>query len=175
MADTDKEFLEDLGGFDLKTLDQAEKEYMIPKDFIIGLAKGEITHAQLLGVTDESMQKVTEYAYALLQAGHFVHAQTLFDGLITLDPNVAYFRQGLALAMRNQGDDQSATEQYLWSINLDPKDITAHVNLAQILLDAGNKDEAKKLLQEAREIDPKGLHPVAPQVKRLWVAHFEPM
>ena len=174
MADTDKEFLDDLGGFDLKSLDQAEKEYFIPREVIVGLAKGTITNREALGVTDETIQKLAEYGYALVENQFYPQAAALFDGLVTLDPNVAYFHLGVGMALRNLGHNDAAAVSFMRAKQLDQGDLTSNINLAQVLIDLGRKDDARTLLEEAKRMDPKGAHPLAPVVKRLWVAHFEP-
>ena len=174
VADTDKEFLDDLGGFDLKMLDQAEKEYLIPREVVVALAKGTITHREALGVTDETIQKLAEYGYALVENQFYSQAAALFDGLVTLDPNVAYFHLGLGMALRNLGHNDAAAVSFMRAKQLDKEDMASTINLAQVLLDLGRKDEARTLLEEAKSLDPKGAHPLAPAVKRMWVAHFEP-
>lgn len=173
MSDTDKEFLDDLGGFDLKSLDKAEKEFMIPAEVIVGLAKGTITQREALGVSDETVQKLTEYGYALIESEFYSQAAALFDGLVTLDPRIAYHHLGLGMALRNLGHADEAAVCFLRAKQLDSKDITPNINLAQHYLEAGRKEDARLLLEEARTLDPKGLHPMANAVKRLWVGHFE--
>lgn len=174
MADTDKEFLDDLGGFDLKSLDIAEKEYFIPSEVIVGLAKGTITNREALGVTDETIQKLAEYGYALVENQYYSQAAALFEGLVTLDPNIAYFHLGLGMALRNLGHNDAAAVSFMRAKQLDGQDLTSNINLAQVLLDLGRKDDARALLEEAKTMDPKGTHPLAPVLKRMWVAHFEP-
>jgi hypothetical protein len=43
------------------------------------------------------------------------------------------------------------------------------------LIDEGRKDEARLLLEEARKLDPNERHPFIGQLKKIWVAHFEPL
>jgi tetratricopeptide (TPR) repeat protein len=171
---TDKEFFEDLGDFDLKSLADQNVEYKFPKEFIDALAKGDLTQREVLGATPESIQNVARFGYSLLEHGHFAHAAHLFDGLIHLDPKVAYFHIGLATALKNLGQVDAAIETWEIAKALDPSDLTPYINQAQAYLELGRKDEARQLFERIRELDPKELHPFAPQVRKLWVAHFVP-
>jgi FimV-like protein len=172
--DSDNDFLKDIEGFDLKSLDRAEKQYRVPPGLILGLAKGEITQREALGVSDESLQNVARYGQALLEHEQYEAAAHLFDGLIHVDPNVPYFHLGLGAALKSLGQAQAAIDVWQIARRLDPQDITPHVNLAQAYLDGGDKDQARQLLEEARRLDPQGRQPAAAALKRLWVAHFEP-
>jgi Flp pilus assembly protein TadD len=174
MRDTEKEFFDDLGDFDLRTLAQEEMEYRVPVEVIVGLARGTITHREALGVTSESIRKVTEYGFALLEQGYATHAAIVFDGLLTLDPNVAYFHLGLGAALKNAGQPEAAMQEWEIARRLDPEDITAYINQAQVLIDQQRMDDARALLERARELDPHERHMMSSQLKRMWIAHFVP-
>ena len=143
-------------------------------DVVVALAKGTLTQREALGVGEESIQELTRYGYRLLEQQYFPQAAVIFDALVTLDPNVAYFHLALASAMRNLGQKNRAMEEYEEAKKLDPKDITPHINQAQILIRDGRRFEARSLLEAARALDPKGRHPLAGEARILWMTHIEP-
>jgi Flp pilus assembly protein TadD len=169
------DLLEDLGDFDLKSLDRPEAEGSVPAQLLAALARGAVTLRQALGVSDESIHRVAEYAYKLLEHEYSGQAGQIFDGLVTLDPDVAYFHLGLGLALAQQGRRREAFEEFEAAKKLDPQDLTPYVNQVQLLLEEGRKGEALVLFEQARTLDPKELHPLMPALKKLWVTHLEPL
>jgi len=175
MTDQEKNLVEELAGVDFKELAQQGTKLAVPVELIVALAKGEITHREALGISAESIHNVTRYAYRLLECGHHEAAAAIFDTLVTLDSNVAYFHLGLGSALAGLGQTQAAKQAFEAAKKLDPQELTAHHNLAGLLLEEGDTEAARSLLQEARSIDPGGRHALAPMLRRLWVAHFEPL
>jgi Flp pilus assembly protein TadD len=174
MIETSQDFLQDLGGFDLGSLAKERAVPSVNVNTIVALANGKLSVREALGVTPESLKRVTEYAFRLMQGGHYDPAGFIFDSLVALDPNVAYFHLGLATALGNRGEPAAALTELEAARKLDPMDVTAYVNAAQLLLEEGRKDEARGLLEQARKLDPKGLQPLSALGRRLWISHFVP-
>jgi Flp pilus assembly protein TadD len=174
MTEQDQKLVEELNGVDFKELERQGTELFVPVELIVALAKGRLTHREAFGVTAESLQDVTRYAYRLVEHGHHEAAAMLFDTLVTLDPNIAYFHLGLGTALAGLGEKQAAGEAFEVARKLDPQELTAHHNLAALLLEEGDPEAARAVLEEARSIDPGGHHPMASMLRRLWIAHFEP-
>ena len=65
--------------------------------------------------------------------------------LVGSGPNQSAFRQrhnGMALFANQQGDWRTARRQYEKALELDPESVTAQNNLANLLADHGQPDEA---------------------------------
>ena len=73
-----------------------------------------------------------------------------------------------------QGRPAEAVELLQRALKIAPEYAEGHNTFALACEALGRKDDAKALLEEARRMDPKGAHPMAPVLKRMWVANFEP-
>jgi Flp pilus assembly protein TadD len=174
MSETSQDLLQDLDGFDLRSLGQEGAGPSVDVDTIVALARGKLSYREALRVTPESMQRVAEYAFRLVQREQYDAAGFIFDALVALDPKVPYFHLGLATALANCSERAAALTELEAARKLDPMDVTAYVNAAQILLEESRKDEARRLLEQAQKLDPRGLQPLSALGKRLWIAHFMP-
>jgi tetratricopeptide (TPR) repeat protein len=97
----------------------------------------------------DEIYAVAEMGYHYLRCGGFKLAYVLFEALAAIDGRDAYFALALGLSAEKLGDRERAIEHYQRACKLDPRDPRPEVNLAEVLLETGDKPRALTLLQSA--------------------------
>lgn len=86
-------------------------------------------------------------------------ATSYFKKAVTWDPNSAPFRDSLAVALSQQGNNAAAIEQLEWAAKLDPNDAEYPYKLALAYSEMGKLEKTIELLQQALKLNPR--HPRA--------------
>lgn len=120
---------------------------------------GEMTWAQMQGLTMEEAYSFAEMAYTLFEQGKYDEAQSIFEGLVISNPYDGYFHAMLGAIYARKDMQEEAAEEYSIAIELDPENISSYVNRAEILLQHGEFELAMEDLQSAIKLDPKGEDP----------------
>jgi tetratricopeptide (TPR) repeat protein len=128
---------------------------------------GEITWAELTGLTMQDAYAFAEIAYNLFEQGKYDQAQTIVEGLVISNPYDGYFHSLLGSIYGRKGMHEEAQEEYSIAIELNPKDLASHVNRAEILLQHGEIEKALLDLKHAVELDPKGDQPFGIRARAL--------
>lgn len=128
---------------------------------------GEITWAQLQGITMEQAYAFAEMAYTLFEQGKYDEAQAIFEGLVISNPYDAYFHSMLGAIYARKDMQEEAAEEYSISIELDPDNIIPYVSRAEILLQHGEFQLAMGDLKKAIDLDPKGEDPSGLRARAL--------
>lgn len=131
---------------------------------------GEITWAELTGLTMQEAYSFAEIAYNLFEQGKYEQAQTIVEGLVISNPYDGYFHGLLGAIYGRKGMHEEAQEEYTIAIDLDPTNISAFVNRAEIALQHGEIEKALKDLKKAIELDPKGEKPFGIRARALAAA-----
>lgn len=131
---------------------------------------GEITWGQLQGITVEETYSIAEYAYQQYQQGRFFEAAKLFEALVIFNPYDAYFHSMLGACYQMLDNKDLALIEYTSAIELDPNQIQARVNRAELRLQKGEFEPALDDLQRAVELDPKGDDPAGVRARALAAA-----
>jgi len=128
---------------------------------------GEITWAELTGLTMQDAYAFAEIAYNLFEQGKYDQAQTIVEGLVISNPYDGYFHSLLGSIYGRKGMHEEAQEEYSIAIELNPKDLASHVNRAEILLQHGEIEKALRDLKTAVDLDPKGDQPFGIRARAL--------
>lgn len=136
------------------------------KKFVLG----EITWAELTGLTMQEAYAFAEIAYNLFEQGKYDQAQTIVEGLVISNPYDGYFHGLLGAIYGRKGMHEEAAEEYSIAIELDPTNLSAFVNRAEILLQHGEIELALKDLKSAVDLDPKGEKPFGVRARALAAA-----
>jgi type III secretion system low calcium response chaperone LcrH/SycD len=131
---------------------------------------GEITWAQLQGMTMDEAYNIAEYAYGLYQEGKYHDARTVFEGLVICNPYDAYFHNMLGAVYQQLDMKEEAAEEYTIAIELDGDNLHAHVNRGELLLQNGEFDKALDDLKKAIELDPDGRDAAGVRARALAMA-----
>ena len=106
---------------------------------------GDITLAQLEGVTADEMYAIADIGYDLYEEGKLGEARTIFEGLSAYNPWDPYFHSVLGSILQHQGDCRRAIDRYKKAVELFPEDVSSWTNLGEAML---------SLLAEAPEAEP---------------------
>ncbi len=131
---------------------------------------GEITWAQLQGMTMDEAYNIAEYGYGLYQEGKYHDARTVFEGLVICNPYDAYFHNMLGAVYQQLDMKDEAAEEYTIALELDPEHLHAYVNRGELLLQNGDFDKALDDLKRAIEMDPDGRDPASLRARALAMA-----
>lgn len=131
---------------------------------------GEITWAQLQGMTMDEAYNIAEYAYGLYQEGKYHDARTVFEGLVICNPYDAYFHNMLGAVYQQLDMKDEAAEEYTLAIELDSDNLHARVNRGELLLQNGEFDKALDDLKTAIELDPEGRDAAGVRARALAMA-----
>jgi tetratricopeptide (TPR) repeat protein len=155
-------------------LTEMMKEGEVPANFtqdnLVKFVVGEITWAELTGLTMQEAYSFAEIAYNLFEQGKYEQAQTIVEGLVISNPYDGYFHGLLGAIYGRKGMHEEAQEEYTIAIDLDPTNISAFVNRAEIALQHGEIEKALKDLKKAIELDPKGEKPFGIRARALAAA-----
>jgi tetratricopeptide (TPR) repeat protein len=151
-------------------MDAAEPPASFTEENLVKFVVGEITWAELTGLTMQEAYSFAEVAYNLFEQGKYDQAQTIVEGLVISNPYDGYFHGLLGAIYGRKGMHEEAQEEYTIAIDLDPTNLSAHVNRAEIFLQHGEIEKALKDLKKAIELDPKGEKPFGVRARALAAA-----
>jgi tetratricopeptide (TPR) repeat protein len=166
--------LRDPSTFTQDELRDMMKESEVPASFtqdnLLKFVVGEITWAELTGLTMQEAYSFAEIAYNLFEQGKYDQAQTIVEGLVISNPYDGYFHGLLGAIYGRKGMHEEAQEEYTIAIDLDPTNLSAYVNRAEIFLQHGDIEKALKDLKKAIDLDPKGEKPFGVRARALAAA-----
>jgi type III secretion system low calcium response chaperone LcrH/SycD len=136
---------------------------------------GDITWAQLQGMTMEEAYGIAEYGYGLYQEGKYHDARTVFEGLVLCNPYDAYFHNMLGAVCQQLDLEEEAHQAYSTAIDLDEENLHALVNRGELQLKNGEFDKALDDLERAIALDPDGNDPAALRARALAMATAKAM
>lgn len=118
--------------------------------------KGEKTLAEFGGISQKDLFGIAEIGYAHFTLGKFNTARTIFEGLISLNPNEPYFHAALGAISRKENNLTEALKEYNRAVELDPDNIYYLANRGEVLF-AQQKikaalDDFNRVLQLDREM-----------------------
>jgi len=128
---------------------------------------GEITWAELTGLTMQDAYAFAEIAYNLFEQGKYDQAQTVVEGLVISNPYDGYFHSLLGSIYGRKGMHEEAQEEYSIALELNPKDLASYVNRAEILLQHGEIEGTLKNLKKTIKLDPKDEEPFGIRARAL--------
>jgi tetratricopeptide (TPR) repeat protein len=115
------------------------------------------TIASSRGYQEEDLDVIAQMATNYLMSGGLRLAVTLFEGLVAIAPDVAYYAMGLGLTYDRMGELRKAEACYKMAGRLDTKDGRPDVNLGELALAAGDRGHALKLFARgARKANQRG-------------------
>ena len=120
-------------------------------------AKGRVTLKEMLGLTDEELFSIANQGYLLFLQGKTESARVLFEGLVAVNPRNAYYYRALGAIYWRLGESQKAIKQFTYAIRVSPKDVSSHINRAEVYIAtrqfAQAREDLHTALRHARPID----------------------
>lgn len=130
-------------------------------------ARGELTWSELTGMSMDEAYAFAEIGWTLLQQGKLQEAQAVIAGLVLSNPYDSNLHALLGSVHGQRGSTDEALREYGIAIDLDPKNLAARVNRAELLLRTGRIPEAVEDLKQAVALDPKGEKPAGVRARAL--------
>jgi tetratricopeptide (TPR) repeat protein len=134
---------------------------------IVKFLAGQITLAQLQGMTMEEAYGLAAHGYRYYKEAKYHDARTIFEGLVVCNPYDSYFHTMLGAVYQELDMAQEAMIEYTTAIDLDPNALHAHVNRARLNTEQGKLDEALADLERAVALDPDNRDPATVRARAL--------
>lgn len=74
------------------------------------------------------------------------------EAMLAADPNDGFLNYALAKALSVEGNPEAAATQFRRVLELDPRHVAAHFQLAQVLAELGQTEEARVAAQQGIEV-----------------------
>ena len=132
---------------------------------LLRFATGEITLAELQGISKDEQYEIAKMGYSMFETGKLDEALAVFEALATLDPYDAYFQLLLGSIHDRDNKTEAALAHYERSLQLNPKLASAYANRGELLLKQGKLVEAVDDLEKALQCDPKEKEPATQRAK----------
>lgn len=118
-------------------------------------ARGEMTWAEVEGMTFEEARAIAEIGCDLAAAGRLEEARIIFEGLAAGNPKDTASRAALGTVYQKLGRIDEAIAEYTAALEGDPKNPVALGNRGELRLKAGDRQGFSDLAR-AVEADPNG-------------------
>ncbi|MCA9730117.1 MAG: hypothetical protein KC729_20705 [Candidatus Eisenbacteria bacterium] len=147
-----------------------------------GFVTGDLTLAQLEGLSAEELYRLADIGYDLLSEGKLEDARRIFEGLYVYNPFDSYFHAALGSVYQQQGLLEESFRHYESAVQLYAEDLASWANLGEVALElaaraAHDPETAANHLHQAHEafsrvlaLDPAGTAPSSLRARALVAA-----
>jgi Flp pilus assembly protein TadD len=118
-------------------------------------ARGEVTWAEVEGMTFEQAKSIAQVGCELAAAGRYEEARILFEGLVEGNPKDSASRAALGTVYQKLGRVQEALTEYSAALEREPRNPVALVNRGELYLRQGHPQGFTDIAN-AVEADPRG-------------------
>lgn len=122
---------------------------------LAAVVRGEVTLAQLQGITSGEARAIAQAGCELSAAGRLEEARILFQGLVATNPKDAGAHAALGTVYQRLGRSEDARASYDAALALSPRHPVALSNRGELRLRAGDRGGQEDLARAA-EADPEG-------------------
>lgn len=126
----------------------------VPPELAERLIAGEITPAEFLGLTQQSLYGIATVGYEMLKTGRFQHALDIFQGLVAASPYDSVFHTNLAATYAGLERYDEAKASYTDALRYNIANVDALVGRSELYLRENKIPEALQDLQAALKLDP---------------------
>ena len=158
------------GELDIDLIDQPLVGDTFTADNFLKFVTGEITWAQLEGMTIDEAYAMAEMGYTFLEQGRIDDAKTIIEGLVIGNPYDAYLHALLGTIYAREDNEEDAVEEFSIALGLDPENVDALVARGELFLRHGEFEDAMEDLNKAIELDPDNQHPSTLRARALAAA-----
>jgi tetratricopeptide (TPR) repeat protein len=151
-------------------LDETPMLHVDPAVRLNAFIEGQVCLGDLFGLPQGELYELAVQAERLFRAGNLVGAEAAFSGLTALMPTCDDFHTGLGAVYHRQRRNEEASIAYSRALGLNPLNISARVNRAELYLEQGEIDAALEDLALARRADPEGSNPHSERTRAVTLA-----
>lgn len=148
-------------------------EIEIPVELAERLADGEITLAEFLGLTRNTLYAIADVGYQMLTSGKLDQAMQIYKGLVAADPYDSVFHCHLAAVYHKLGQLDEAREEYTQSLQFNFANVDALAGRGEIYYNQGKLSEAFNDLKAAIDYDKDGKLASTDRAKAIMLAMKE--
>ncbi|MGI5863537.1 MAG: tetratricopeptide repeat protein [Myxococcales bacterium] len=149
------------------------KEILYTEDRIKQFLQGEMTLAELDGLSGPEMMEMAITGFSMYEQGRYREAKVIFEGLSALDPTESYYRTAIGAVYLAQEQLDEALEQFDKALKLNDKDTAALVNRGEVRLRKGLLVDAAEDFKRAVDLDPENKDPLSLRARALAAAALE--
>ncbi|HEV2764456.1 MAG TPA: tetratricopeptide repeat protein [Pyrinomonadaceae bacterium] len=128
---------------------------------------GQESPRQRLGISDEEFRAMGEIGGMYYRQGSLQKAQTIFEGMVELDPESAAAHAALGALLTRTERFDDALRHLDRAVELAPEMIAPYVNRAEIFIKRQEAERAVENLKRAVELDPKEIDPAANRARAM--------
>ncbi len=132
-----------------------------------GFIEGDATWAEVQGIPQQMLFDIAEKGYLKFKSNRLPEAERVFKGLCMLDHKTGYYHTALGAIYQKQEKFLDALAEYTVAVELDPEDVTAHVNRGEVYYMLGLDQEPLTDFDAAIKLDPQGKDPWANRARFL--------
>lgn len=137
------------------------------------VAAGSRTLKDVMGFDDAAVYEIASIGFTCYENNKLDDAETIFRGLLALNPNDSNAYTMLGSIAQIKGQDDKALEHYTRALELNDSDVAAHTNRGEILLTKGQLEAAGEDFARSIELDPEGRDRSANRARALVVVTSE--
>jgi tetratricopeptide (TPR) repeat protein len=135
--------------------------------------QGKMNLREYHAISGPEMMQMALIGFRMYEQGKYTEAQTIFSGLIQLEPSEAYYYTALGAVYLAQEDLEMARAEFDMAIALNPKEVAPFVNRGEVNLRDGKILEAAEDFAKAVALDPKFEDPLTQRARVLAAAALE--
>ena len=145
----------------------------VPPELAARLARGELTIADLTGLTREKLYEIAEVGFRLMNSGQLEQARAIYRGLIAASPFDSVFHCHLGAVNLRLGETGAAVEEYDAALRLNRSNVDAFAGRGEARLKRGEFAEAVTDLSAAIDLDREAKRPSTVRARALLLALTE--
>ena len=116
------------------------------------LLAGEKKLAEILDLDEDRISLLAELAYMYFNEGRYVEARTLFEGLLSLNPQNPYYSHALGAVLQRMEENSLSARYYQHALKLNPSLPEAWGNYGELLLTDNQVEQALECFEKAEAL-----------------------
>jgi tetratricopeptide (TPR) repeat protein len=145
-------------------------EVEIPIELAEQLVNSEITLAEFLGLSRQTLYAIANVGYQMISSGKLDQAKKIYKGLVEADPYDSVFHCHLAAIHHKLGELDQAREEYSKALDFNFGNIDALSGRGEIYFNEGKLTEAFHDLKASIDLDPEGKFPASVRARAVLLA-----
>lgn len=139
----------------------------VAPDTLEKAVKGELGLNAFFGFTKDTVDAMAVLGFNLYEQGKNRDAETIFQGLISLDPKLYLGYAGMGALLLSEGKSEEGEPYLRKAADLNPTDPTVRANLGEALLRQARFDAAAAEFEKALALDPEEEDPGANRARAI--------
>jgi tetratricopeptide (TPR) repeat protein len=143
------------------------KQVNVPPEMAERLIRGEMTVAQFVGLSQNTLYSIANMGYQLLQTGQLDAAMNIYKGLVAASPYDSVFHCHLATVYAAKEEFETALDIYSKALTYNKGNVDALAGRGEMYLRTNKIVEALNDLKAAVEADPQAKRPSSVRARAM--------